>query len=114
MRNWNLADAAVTFDQVAEHALTGGPQRVVGREQGAVVVLDEAEYQRLVKRVPVRAVRGFGGKELLEIMQNSPLAAAIRDGDIPEDWLERSREASRHCECCVRRTESGRNVDAAD
>ncbi|HEX8210242.1 MAG TPA: hypothetical protein VF584_08640 [Longimicrobium sp.] len=114
MRNWNLADAAVTFAQVVEHALTGGPQRVVSRRRSAVVVLTETEYQRLVQRMPAHSVRGFGGKELIEIMQNSPIAAAIRDGDLPEDWLERSREASRNCECCVRRTESARNVDAAD
>jgi prevent-host-death family protein len=112
MRNWNLADAAVTFARVVEEALTRGPQRVVSRERRAVVVLDEAEYQRFAERVPARAVRGFGGKELFEIMQNSPIAAAIRDGDLPEDFLERSREASRHCECCTGR--SARNVDAAD
>jgi hypothetical protein len=114
MRNWNMADAAETFAQVVQLALTSGPQRVVIRERRAVVVLDEAEYQRLTGRVPAGVVRGFSGKELFDIMQNSPIAAAIRDGDIPEDWLERSREASRHCECCVRRTESARNVDAAD
>jgi len=112
MRNWNLADAAETLPEVVELALTRGPQRLVSRERRAVVVLDEAEYQRLAARVPARAVRGFSGIELFEIMQNSPIAAAIRDGDLPEDWLERSREASRHCECCVSRTES--NVDAAD
>jgi hypothetical protein len=114
MRNWNLADAAETLAEVVELALTSGPQRLVGREQNAVVVLGEAEYQRLTDRVPARAVRGFSGKELFEIMQNSPIAAAIRDGDLPEDFLERSQRASRHCECCVRRAESARNVDAAD
>ena len=114
MRNWNLADAAETLVRVVELALTTGPQRVVSHEGRAVVVLDEAEYQRLIERVPARAVRGFSGKELFEIMQNSPIAAAIRDGDLPEDFLERSQKASRHCECCVRRTESARNVDAAD
>lgn len=95
MRNWNIADAAETFAQVVELALTRGPQRVVSRERRAVVVLDEAEYQRLSGRVPARAVRGFSGKELFEIMQNSPTAAAIRDGDLPEDFLERSQKASR-------------------
>jgi hypothetical protein len=112
MRNWNLDDAAGMFAQVVELALTAGPQRVVSRERRAVVMLDEAEYQRLTEREPARAVRGFSGKELFKIMQNSPIAAAIRDGDLPEDWLERSQEASRHCECSrssalVSRTESG-------
>lgn len=114
MRNWNLADAVETFAEVVELALTRGPQRVVCRELRAVVVLDEAEYQRLSEQGPARAVRGFGGKELFEIMQNSPIAAAIRNGDLPEDWLERSQEASRHCACCVTRTESARDVNAAD
>lgn len=114
MRNWNLIDAAETLAEVVELALTRGPQRVVARERCAVVVLDEAEYQRLAERVPPRAVRGFSGKELFDIMQNSPIAAAIRAGDLPEDFLERSQEASRHCECCVTRTERARNVDAAD
>lgn len=114
MRNWNLEDAAATLSEVVELALTSGPQRVVSRARRAVVMLDEAEYQRLAERVPARAVRGFGGKELFDIMQNSPIAAAIRDGDLPEDFLERSREASRHCECCTGRTGSVRNVDAAD
>lgn len=114
MRNWNLADAAETLAQVVELALTCGPQRVVSREQRPVVVLDEAEYQRLSERVPARAVRGFSGKELFEIMQNSPIAAAIRDGDLPEDFLERSQKASRHRECCAGPTEGAGNVDAAD
>lgn len=114
MRNWNLEDAAGTLAQVVELALTAGPQRVVSREQRAVVMLDEAEYRRLSEHVPARAVRGFGGKELFEIMQNSPIAVAIRDGDLPEDFLERSQRASRHCECCVRRTESATNMAAAD
>jgi hypothetical protein len=114
MRNWNLADAAETLAEVVELAFTSGPQRVLSQERRAVVVLDEAEYQRLSEPVPARAVRGFGGQELFDIMQNSPIAAAIRDGDLPEDFLERSQKASRHCECCAGRTESAHNVDAAD
>lgn len=114
MRNWNIVDAAEAFAEVVELALTRGPQRVVSRERRAVVVLDEAEYQRLSAPVPTRAVRGFSGKELFEIMQNSPIAVAIRDGDLPEDFLERSQRASRNRECCAGPAEGGRNVDAAD
>lgn len=80
MRNWNIADAAETFAEVVELALTRGPQRLVSREQRAVVVLDEAEYKRLSERVPARAVRGFSGKELFEIMQNSPIGCHPRRG----------------------------------
>jgi hypothetical protein len=114
MRSWNVADAAETLAKVVELALTSGPQRVVSRERRAVVMLDEREYQRLTGRVPAGAVRGFSGKELFDIMQNSPIAAAIRDGDLPEDFLERSEKVSRDCECCAGRTEGVRNVDAAD
>ena len=116
MRTWEWTDAEQRLSEVAELALNSGPQRIAGSVRGAVVVLDEAEYRRLTEREPAGArtsIRGFGGKELFDIMQNSPLAQGIRDGDIPEDWLERSREASRHCECCARR-QRGRNVDAAD
>ena len=114
MRNWNLADAAETLAEVVELALTSGPQRVVSRERRAVVMLAEAEYQRLAGRAPARAVRGFSGKELFDIMQNSQIAAAIRDGGLPEDWLERSQETARHCECCDTPTESGCSLNAAD
>jgi prevent-host-death family protein len=116
MRTWEMPDAEQRLSEVAELALKSGPQRITGSERGAVVVLDAAEYRRLTEREPAGArtsIRGFGGKELFDIMQNSPLAQGIRDGDIPEDWLERSREASRHCECCARRQQD-RNVDAAD
>lgn len=112
MTNWELADAAEKLAKLVELALASGPQRVMSGQR-AVVVLDEAEYQRLTGQVPAGAI-GFGGKEIFDMMQNSPLAQGIRDGDIPEDWLERSREASRHCECCGRRRERARGVDAAD
>ncbi len=113
MTNWELPDAEETFVRVAEMALLSGPQRVVSADR-AVIVLDEMEYRRVTRQVPAGAIHGFGGREIIEIMQNSPLAQGIRDGDIPEDWLERSQEASRHCECCVRRREHERSVDAAD
>src|SRR4028118_213531 len=73
-----------------------------------------AEYQRLTGPAPARAVRGFSGKELFEIMQNSPIAAAIRDGDLPEDFLERPQKASRHCESCTGRPEGTGSLDAAN
>ncbi|HEX8831720.1 MAG TPA: hypothetical protein VF705_11160 [Longimicrobium sp.] len=114
MRNWDLVDAAEKLSKVVDLALADGPQRVASHGSRAVVVLDEGEYQRLAGQVAAGAVRGFGGREIFEIMQNSPLAQGIRDGDIPEDWLERSQEASRHCECCGRRGERDRGVDAAD
>ena len=116
MKTWKMTDVENRISEVAELALASGPQRITGSGRGAVVVLDEAEYRRLTEREPgaSASIRGASGKELFDIMQNSPLAQGIRDGDIPEDWLERSREASRHCECCAMRPELERNVDAAD
>lgn len=116
MRTWEMIDAEPRLSEVAELALNSGPQRITGPGRAAVVVLDEAEYRRLTERESAGArtgIRGFGGQELFDIMQNSPLAQGIRDGGIPEDWLERSREASRHCECCAK-NQRDCNADAAD
>ncbi|HEX5501329.1 MAG TPA: type II toxin-antitoxin system prevent-host-death family antitoxin [Thermomicrobiales bacterium] len=43
---WQLADAKNRFSELVTKALTDGPQRVRRRDQ-VVVVLSEAEYQRL-------------------------------------------------------------------
>ncbi len=43
---WKLADAKNRFSEVVRKALTEGPQRVT-RRKDAVIVLSEAEYQRL-------------------------------------------------------------------
>lgn len=114
MNSWEPEDAASRFSELMQLALRSAPQRIRTRTGSAVVVLDEAEYMRLSALKPAATIRGFSGKELIDVMQNSPLAQGIRDGDIPEDWLERSREASRHCECCARRAEDHLNADAAD
>lgn len=44
--SWQLADAKNRFSELVTRALTVGPQRV-RRRDGVVVVLSEAEYQRL-------------------------------------------------------------------
>ena len=44
--NWRLADAKNKVSEVMSRALTEGPQRIRRRDQ-VVVVLSEAEYQRL-------------------------------------------------------------------
>ncbi|HEU4792766.1 MAG TPA: type II toxin-antitoxin system prevent-host-death family antitoxin [Nitrolancea sp.] len=44
--NWQLADAKNRFSELVTQALTIGPQRVRRRDE-VVVVLSEAEYQRL-------------------------------------------------------------------
>jgi len=44
--NWQLADAKNRFSEVVRRALEEGPQRVTRRRE-AVIVMSEAEYQRL-------------------------------------------------------------------
>jgi len=44
--DWKLADAKNKFSEVVKRALTEGPQRVTRRDD-AVVILSEADYERL-------------------------------------------------------------------
>ena len=43
---WQLAEAKNKFSEVMTEALTSGPQRIRRRDQ-VVIVLSEADYQRL-------------------------------------------------------------------
>lgn len=47
--SWQLQDAKNRFSEVVEKALTEGPQRVTRRGRPAVVVIAEAEYEKLRK-----------------------------------------------------------------
>lgn len=49
--DWKLADAKNKFSEVVRRALAEGPQRVT-RRNDAVVILSEAEYQRLTGNQP--------------------------------------------------------------
>ncbi|WP_453958712.1 type II toxin-antitoxin system prevent-host-death family antitoxin [Amorphus suaedae] len=49
--SWQLADAKNRFSEVVRRALREGPQRVT-RRQEAVIVLSEADYQRLTGSSP--------------------------------------------------------------
>ena len=49
--NWKLAEAKNKFSEVVKRALTQGPQRVTRRDD-AVVILSEADYQRLTGQRP--------------------------------------------------------------
>ncbi len=48
---WKLADAKNRFSEVVRKALDEGPQRITRRDD-AVVVLSEADYQRLTGERP--------------------------------------------------------------
>jgi hypothetical protein len=47
MNDWRLKEAKKNFSEVMTKALTLGPQRVRWRDQ-SVIVLAEADYQRLI------------------------------------------------------------------
>jgi hypothetical protein len=74
-----------------KRALAGDPQRVCGDRPAAVVVLSEMEYERLRRGEAAPAERG-ARPNLVDFMRNSPLAAAIRDGDLPEDVFDQIRK----------------------
>jgi hypothetical protein len=90
MNTWNARDARSCFGEVMKRALAGEPQRVSGDRPMSVVVLSETEYERLCGR---GSEAGRGPRpSLVEFMRNSPLAAAIRDGDLPEDVFDQIRK----------------------
>lgn len=47
MTRWTLQDAKNKFSAVVQAALAGEPQHVTRRGKPAVVILEEAEYDRL-------------------------------------------------------------------
>ncbi len=49
--DWKLAEAKNKFSEVVRRALTEGPQRVTRRDD-AVVILSEADYERLTGQRP--------------------------------------------------------------
>lgn len=97
MNDWKLAEAQKCLGEVFRQAESGGPQRITGPD-GDGVVLSAADYRRLLAESGVpgtglcRAGDPPGGEPVsfLEFMQKSPLADAIRAGDIDleryPDW----------------------------
>lgn len=81
MRTWRLEDAKNRFSELVRWALAQGPQRVTRRGRDAVIVLSADDYQRLV-----------APRDLVDFLQHSPLAEALRHGAIE---LERSRDVGR-------------------
>lgn len=96
MKKWKLSEAQRSLGELVRQAERCGPQRVTGPD-GDVVVVSAADYERLLA--------GPGGPEtdlctsgdvdgepvsFLEFMQTSPLAEAIRAGEIDleryPDW----------------------------
>ena len=48
---WSLSEAKKRFDELAKRAMKEGPQTIECGD-GAVVVIDEAQYRRLTERKP--------------------------------------------------------------
>lgn len=74
--DWKLADAKTRFSEVVRRALTEGPQRVL-RRKDVVVVLSEADYERLSGQKPT----------LVEFLASGPSWGALE--------LERNSEPLR-------------------
>jgi prevent-host-death family protein len=96
MKDWKLAEAQRSLGEVIRRATLCGPQRISG-SGGEAVVLSAADYKRLLAEsgVPETNLCGADVGEgmpvsFLEMMQKSPLAEAIRAGDIDleryPDW----------------------------
>lgn len=81
MKAWPLEEAKNRFSELVRRALAQGPQRVTRRGRDAVIVMSAEDYERLM-----------APRDLVEFLQTSPLADALRDGALD---LERSRDAGR-------------------
>lgn len=96
MKTWKLSEAQRCLGELVRQAERCGPQQVTGPD-GDVVVVSAADYERLLAGsdgpVPDLCTSGDAGGEpvsFLEFMQRSPLAEAIRAGEIDleryPDW----------------------------
>ncbi|HZS84496.1 MAG TPA: type II toxin-antitoxin system Phd/YefM family antitoxin [Stellaceae bacterium] len=69
MRTWQLQEARSRFKDLFDDALGQGPQRITRHGKQAVVVVSEAEWEKLMRRRP-----SFGA-----LLAECPLDA----GDLP-------------------------------
>ena len=81
MHAWKLEDAKNRFSEVVRRALAHEPQLVTRNGRDAVVVVSAEEYERLVQP-----------RNLVEFLQESPLAEALAAGELD---LERPRDLGR-------------------
>ena len=84
MTTWTLEKAKNQLSEVVRRALAHEPQLVTRGRHDAVVVLAKEDYERLV------APSG-----IVDFLRNSPAAAAVAAGDLPEDAFERRRDLPR-------------------
>jgi prevent-host-death family protein len=84
MTTWTLEKAKNQLSEVVRRALAHEPQLVTRGRHDAVVVLAKEDYERLV------APSG-----IVDFLRNSPAAAAVVAGELPEDAFERRRDLPR-------------------
>jgi prevent-host-death family protein len=87
MTTWTLENAKNQFSEVVRRALAHQPQFVTRGGRDAVVMLAKEDYERLV-----------APRSLVEFMQASPLAAAVKKGDLSADAFDRERDTGRDIE----------------
>jgi prevent-host-death family protein len=72
---WQLQEAKARLSELIRRAQQAGPQTITVHGAPAVVVLDQADYERLIEPRP---------HSLLEILQSSPLKEFLTDEEIDE------------------------------
>lgn len=87
MTTWTLEKAKNQFSEVVRRALAHQPQLVTRGGRDSVVVLAKEDYERLVAPV-----------NLVTLLRNSSLAAAVASGELPADAFERERDLGRDVE----------------
>lgn len=81
MKIWKLEDAKNGFSEVVRRAMGHEPQLVTRNGRAAVVVLSAEDYERLT-----------APQNLLDCLQESPLAEALVEGELD---LDRPRDYGR-------------------
>lgn len=84
MTAWTLERAKNQLSEVVRRALAHEPQLVTRGRRDAVVVLAKEDYERLIAPCGIVA-----------FLRNSPAAAAVAAGELPEDAFERRRDLPR-------------------
>jgi prevent-host-death family protein len=52
MRTWQLQEARSRFSELVSAALTHGPQRVTRHGKAAVIVVSEADWEEVIRKIP--------------------------------------------------------------
>ena len=84
MTTWTLERAKNQLSEVVRRALAHEPQLVTRGRHDTVVVLAKDDYERLV-----------APDSMLDFLRNSPAAAAVAAGELPEDAFERRHDLPR-------------------